>query len=103
MDFFGGILDNIRSVGDDVNGFFDTAIGQAVGRGLVGGQRNNNQERKGISLEEGFARGTDRSFQPSGEGRSLESVDFSSYESEWLQRLRKFSTLNTGTEAKLGK
>ncbi len=103
-DFFGGILDDIRGVGDDVFDFFDSSLGKALGKGVIGLTKKDEKEgsRGSPSLSEGFVATGSGEFSPRSRGADLTSEDFASAEVQWLKRLQRFAGLNTGTEVKLG-
>ncbi len=100
-DFFGGILDSLRGVGDDASAFFDSAIGQALAKGVKGGT-GSSKKKKEVSLDDGFYNGNAR-FSPTEDNTPVaKSADYSRLEVEWLQRMHRFAGLNTGTDVKLG-
>lgn len=100
-DFFGGILDSIRGSGDDISGFFDSAIGQAVAKGATGGF-GSQEKKKPVDINDGMVGVSAGSFNPGDTRAKAKSSDWSSTEIEWLRRLQRFSGLSTGTEVKLG-
>ena len=94
MDFLGGILDDIRGVGDDIFGFFDSSIGKAVGRGLLNINKQSEEARaaaKNFDLRKDFDNGYYTEFRSKDRGQDLRSEDFYSTERQWLQRLQHFS------------
>ena len=103
-DFFGGILDSISHVGDDVSGFFNSAIGQAVAKGAKGGF-GTQAKQKEIPWNMGFYGDTDREvrYTPTNDVQGPPPAeDFTKLEIEWLNRLHRFAGLDNSTEVKLG-
>lgn len=103
-DFFGGILDSISHVGDDVGGFFNSAIGQAVAKGAKGGMSSGKEKSKGSSWDEmsqGFVGMEDARYSPQ-QTEPAQADDFTKLEIEWLNRLHRFAGLDDSTEVKLG-
>jgi hypothetical protein len=95
---FGGIFDSLRSVGDDISGFFDTSLGQAVAKG---GKAlfETNTERMRPSLTENFVGVGGGNFN-STETKETKSNDFSATEVAWLNRLNRFRSMVKETEVK---
>jgi len=96
-DFFAGIFDSLRSVGDDVSGFFDTAIGQAVTK-TAAGAFSSKKEKTKIPLDYGMKALTMESDKAPGDTQAAESVDYNKLEREWFERLHRFSQSDTGTK-----
>lgn len=99
-DFFGGILDDLQGYATDVGSFFDSAIGRALATGAkagYGGEATGEQApRQSREMGVGTAGNT-----TVGEGRGLQSEDFSAAELRWLQRMKSFANLDTGTTVQL--
>ncbi len=107
MTDFGGILDSLRSSGDDISGFFSGAIGQASARAYLGGSQQAKKERtpqnEGFFAERSLT--TNQDAPRVGEStRPAEAEDYNKLEIEWLNRLHRFSGLAgaTGTDVKIG-
>lgn len=104
-DFFAGILDNLRSVGDSTSGFFNSAIGQAVAKGVKGGFGEEGQ-RKEVNPRDGFfgQENGNVSYSPTPDKvQKPESVNYSDIERDWLLRLHRFAGLDaTNTKVTLG-
>jgi hypothetical protein len=98
----GGILDSIRSIGDDVSGFFDTTLGKGLTSAFA--QGNAKSEVKTRRTNEINTMG----YAPADLTRETDynlSEDFSRIEAEWLERLKKFAGLNEmvkDSEVRLG-
>lgn len=101
-DFFGGILDSLRDVGDNPSGFIDGAIGQAVAKGVKGGLTPAN---KPVPLNMGFYgdQNSEVHYSPTNDDtRPDQAVSYNQIELDWLRRMQRFSQLTSGTEVKLG-
>lgn len=105
-DFFGGILDNLRGFGDDVAGFFDSALSTV---GLTGSdimkaaKTTLNDSGKAGATSSGTIKSD--SMMPSllssvkyksTETKALTSVDPKEVEAQWIQRMQAFA--NTGNK-----
>lgn len=100
-DFFGGILDSVSSVGDDVQGFFNSSIGQAVAKGVSGAYGDKKQ--KELKWNEGFMGQKEYdSFNAGKADQAPTSKDFHEVERQWLIRMKKFAGLSDDTAVKLG-
>ena len=103
-DFFGGILDSVRSIGDDVSSFLGTTpqgLGSDVGKGIANAfpqnninklyeiNRLNDQYKQPIGKEYAGDEKNDHRFP------EAKSENFESVEGSWLQRLRKFSQIDS--------
>lgn len=98
-DFFGGILDDLQGYATDVGTFFDSAIGRALATGAKAGYGDSNAEqapRQNREMGVGTAGNTSV-----GQGNGLQSEDFSAAELRWLQRMKSFANLDTGTTVQL--
>lgn len=98
MDIFGGIFDDIRSVGDDVSGFFKTSLGQAVGKAgkaLLTNEENKNKP----SFRENFVDVGSNRFDAT-DTRAERSNNFSETEIAWYKRLERFRSMVNATEVK---
>lgn len=111
-DFFGGILEDLRGYVKDADSFFDTTIGRAVATGAKAGYGWNqslNNGKGGYASEETSSDSGPNYMgirSPDGglnQGSTIESEDFSVAELRWLQRMKSFANLDTGTDVKLGK
>jgi hypothetical protein len=98
----GGILDSLRSGGDDISAFFSSALGKGLVTGFSAGNAKKDvaTRKTNVISTEGYApadltRETDFN----------ESEDFSRIEAEWYERLRRFSGLTDpvkDTEVRMG-
>lgn len=100
-DFFGGILDNLRSTGNDVNGFFGGALDSALEHGIAAGNtpaNNVNKLYEAASLAKLNSEPTayyERPYEPpQNKTRPAQSEDFSQIEQQWLRRIARFSELS---------
>jgi hypothetical protein len=92
-DMFGGILDSIRNIGDNVEDFFGSSSSLLGGLGsayLAGAKSPQVRQRSVGQVEIG------NKYAPADltqETDYKESEDFSRIEAEWMQRLERFSGL----------
>lgn len=104
-DFFGGILDNLRDTVKDANSFLGGHLGTDIATGAAYGGAPQNSVSKlheAESLSSMNNVPTNRSYSPaanlnkSNEGKY---ANFDVIESQWLQRLRKFSQIDSELQA----
>jgi len=98
-DFFGGILDELQGYANDVSGFFDTSLKQAGAKAWQGGMTNYNQ----VANAKDRMMSVDHSDATAGKTKAIESESYDTAEAKWLQRMKTFANLDTGTSVKLGK
>jgi len=100
-DAFGGIFDDLRSVGDSISGFFDTSIGQALGKSAGTTLKGMGQEKAQLATPKSrFMELGQGAFNNTPDVGYNKSNDFSRVESEWLQRLQRFANIVNSTEVK---
>ena len=98
---FGGILDDLKSLGDDPLNFFDTVLGQGVAKGFAAGDTKAEQEKK--NPKQWF--NEDLGTRQNEDLRPDMSENFNEIEYQWMKRLQRFSGLNDvarSSEVKLG-
>lgn len=113
-DFFGGIVDDIRDVGDDVPGFFN-----AIGRGVAGGENPNTNftaQQSGMLKNARLLETANTLGEMDNSSRSAvsnshsadeagyapvrqktapaEATNSNNVEGEWINRILKFSRLD---------
>ncbi len=97
-DFFGGIFDDIRAVGNDASGFFKSTLGQAIAKGAKTALKQDDNTAK-VNPKEGFIDGGYNSFE-STKTSAKGSNNFANTEIEWYKRLQRFAGIVESTEVK---
>lgn len=99
-EFFGGIFDSLRSVGDDISGFFDSSLGQAVAKGGRALFEDDRESSMKPNFRENFVEVGSSNFSPTRDLGYERSNNFSNTEIEWYKRLQRFAGIVQGTEVK---
>lgn len=99
-DFFGGVLDSLRGLSDDVGSFFDDALSivglsgsdvmKAANKALTSDSVGNTPIGKSSMPDTGVMSTLNKvNFQAS-KSDAVKSVDPKQVEAEWIQRMQQF-------------
>ncbi len=111
-NFFGGILDGIRTTATDFNSFTGGNLGTDIAKGIAGGAKPQNNFNKlweanhlaSMNQVNDKHSPYERGYAPQGNvDKTTEGkfTDFSSVEQSWLMRMRRFSQIDS--EMSVGK
>lgn len=93
-DFFGGILDGLKSTGDDL-GSLERAMGGGIGGGPF--REFGQGQQDAFSYSSSF-RGYQDPFKyepPQHRDQREPAADFNTIEQQWLRRLQRFHDIQT--------
>lgn len=100
-DIFGGILDDMRDIGDSVPDFFSTALSRALASG--GKDKNAGAAKRlgdAYELSKVNNVGYSDRYSPTREisGGQARAVDAGSVEADWIQRIHKFGGVDNALQ-----
>lgn len=105
-DFFGGLLDSVRSGGDSISSFFgdNSSIGSAIGR-AVGSAYPQNDVTKysdANSLAKMGNVSANNNYSPTSDRVGpTQSENFARVETEWLRRIQRFAMMDSQQASKV--
>jgi len=105
-DFFGGISDTLRGLGDDASSFLGVDNG-TLARSVAYGIKNSGLTTKNtpVPIDTGFYSGSAASanHRQNAAVRPAQADDFNQIEYQWLRRIQKFAQMDTNTKVTAGK